>query len=112
MFPQFRPYLFLTLGRFPPEFSEERAELAMSMALASGADELGGDSIDLKNIPKTGFFLITLNARLSTARGYRIAHRKWEEAKLQPGTERPGNRLGCFLIFSHFLWAILCPQAI
>ena len=34
-------YLFLTFGRFPPEFSEDGAELlAMSMALASGADEL------------------------------------------------------------------------
>ena len=34
-------YLFLTFGRFPPEFNEDGAELlAMFMALASGAEEL------------------------------------------------------------------------
>ena len=47
-----------------------------------------------------------------TACGHRIAHRKWEETKLQRGTAGPGNRLGCCLVFFHFLWAILCPQAV
>ena len=51
----------------------------------------------------------TLNC---TACGHRIAHRKWKEIKLQPGTAEPGNRLGCCLISLHFLWAILCPQAV
>ena len=35
-----------------------------------------------------------------------------KETKLQPGTAGPGNRLGCCLISFHFLWAILCPQAV
>ena len=41
-----------------------------------------------------------------------MAHRKWKEAKQLPGTAGPGNRLSsCFVSF-HFLWAILCPQAL
>ena len=47
-----------------------------------------------------------------TACGHRIVHRKWKETKLQPGTAGPGNRLGCSLVSFHFLWAILCPQAV
>ena len=47
-----------------------------------------------------------------TACGHRIPHRKWKEIKLQPGTAGPGNRLGCCLVSFHFLWAILCPQAV
>ena len=47
-----------------------------------------------------------------TACGHRIAHRKWKETKQDPGTAGPGNRLGCCLIYLHFLWAILCPQAV
>ena len=47
-----------------------------------------------------------------TACRHRIAHRKWKETKLLPGTAGPGNRLGCCLIYLHFLWAILCPQAV
>ena len=43
---------------------------------------------------------------------HRIAHRKWKENKLQPGTAGPGNMLGCSLVSFHFLWAILCPQAV
>ena len=31
---------------------------------------------------------------------------------MQPGTAGPGNSLGCCLISFHFLWAILCPQAV
>ena len=49
---------------------------------------------------------------MSTACGHRIAHRKWKESKLQPGTAGPGNMLGCCLVSFHFLWAILCPQAV
>ena len=47
-----------------------------------------------------------------TACGHRIAHRKCKETKLQPGTAGPGNRLGCCLISFHFLWTILCLQAV
>ena len=39
-------------------------------------------------------------------------HRKWKETKQLPGTAGPGNRLGCCLVSFHFLWAILCPQAV
>ena len=39
-------------------------------------------------------------------------HRKWKETKLQPGTAGLGNMLGCCLLSFHFLWAILCPQAV
>ena len=35
-----------------------------------------------------------------------------KETKLQPGTAGPGNRLGSCLVSFHFLWAILCPQAV
>ena len=41
-----------------------------------------------------------------------MAHKKWKETKLQPGTAGPGNRLGCSLVSFHFLLAILCPQAV
>ena len=41
-----------------------------------------------------------------TACGQRMAHRKWKETKLQPGTAGPGNMLGCSLVSFHFLWAI------
>ena len=47
-----------------------------------------------------------------TACGHRMAHRKWKETKLQPGTAVPGNMLGCSLVSFHFLWAILCPQGV
>ena len=55
---------------------------------------------------------MTLYADLCTACGHRIAHRKWKETKLQPGTAGPGIRHGCCLVSFHFLWAILCPQAV
>ena len=48
----------------------------------------------------------------STTCRHGIAHRKWKENKQQPGTAEPGNRLGCCLVSFHFLWAILCPQAV
>ena len=48
----------------------------------------------------------------TTACGHRMANRKWKETKLQPGTAGPGNMLGCCLVTFHFLWAILCPQAV
>ena len=41
-----------------------------------------------------------------------MAHRKWKEIKQQPGTAGPGNMLGTCLVSFHFLWAILCPQAV
>ena len=53
-----------------------------------------------------------LPANPSTACGHRMAHRKWKENKLQPGTAGPSNMLGCSLISFHFRWAILCPQAV
>ena len=41
-----------------------------------------------------------------------VAHRKWKEIKqvpsMLPGTAVPG----CSLVSFHFLWAILCPQAV
>ena len=53
-----------------------------------------------------------LTRSLCTACGHRIAHRKWKENKLHPGTAGPGNMFGSCLVSSHFLWAILCPQAV
>ena len=50
--------------------------------------------------------------KFTTACGHRIAHRKWKETKLQPGITGLGNRLGSCLVSFHFLWAILCPQAV
>ena len=48
----------------------------------------------------------------TTACGHRMAHRKWKETKQQPsplpGPPVPGSSLVSF----HFLWAILCPQAV
>ena len=41
-----------------------------------------------------------------------MAYRKWKETKVHPGTAGPGNRLGCSLVSFHFLFAILCPQAV
>ena len=41
-----------------------------------------------------------------------MAHRKWKETKVQPATAGPGNMLGCCLVSFHFLWAILCTQAV
>ena len=41
--------------------------------------------------------------KLVTACGHRMAHRKWKETKLQPGTAGPGNMLGCCLFYFHFL---------
>ena len=41
-----------------------------------------------------------------------MAHRKWEENKLQPSL-LPGPAVpGCSLLSFHVLWAILCPQAL
>ena len=41
-----------------------------------------------------------------------MANRKWKETKQLPGTAGPGNMLGSCLVSFHFLWAILCPQAV
>ena len=42
----------------------------------------------------------------------RMAHRKWKETEQQPGTAEPGNMLGCFLNYFHFLWAILSTSTV
>ena len=41
-----------------------------------------------------------------------MTHRKWKETKVQPSTAGPGNMLGYSLVSFHFLWTILCPQAV
>ena len=50
--------------------------------------------------------------QMLTACGHRMAHRKWKDTKQQPsmlpGPAVPGSSLVSF----HFLWAILCPQAV
>ena len=47
-----------------------------------------------------------------TACGHRMAHRKWKETNQQPSM-LPGPAVpGCSLVSFHFLWAILCPQAV
>ena len=41
-----------------------------------------------------------------------MARRKWNETKQQPSL-LPGPAVpGCSLVSFHFLWAILCPQAV
>ena len=41
-----------------------------------------------------------------------MAHRKWKEIKQQPSL-LPGPAVpGSCLVSFHFLWAILCPQAV
>ena len=42
----------------------------------------------------------------------RMANRIWKEAKQQPGTARPGNRLGSCLVSFYFLWAILSTSTV
>ena len=54
----------------------------------------------------------SLTLKPYTACGHRNAHRKRKETKLQPDTAGPGNRLCSCLVSFHFLWAILCPQAV
>ena len=41
-----------------------------------------------------------------------MAHRKWQETKLQQRTAGPGNMLGCCLVSLHFLWAILSTSTV
>ena len=48
----------------------------------------------------------------STACGHRMAHRKWREIKLQPGTAGSGNRLGSCSVSFHILLANLCLQGV
>ena len=45
-------------------------------------------------------------------RGCLVGHRKWKEAKQQPGTAGPGNILGCCLIYIHFLWGKLSTRTV
>ena len=65
-----------------------------------------------RNVGKKTAFILFFNQMQSTASGHGMAHRKWKETKMQPGTAGPGNMLGCCLVIFHFLWAILCPQAV
>ena len=59
--------------------------------------------------PVTLILVPTLNC---TVCGHRMAHRKWKETKQQPSL-LPGPAVpGCSLVSFHFLWAILCPQAV
>ena len=49
---------------------------------------------------------------VSTVFVLRMAHRKWKEIKQQPSL-LPGPAVpGCSLVSFHFLWVILCPQAV
>ena len=50
--------------------------------------------------------MLTFCGKLCTACGHRIAHRKWKETELQPGTAGPDNMLGSCLLSFLFLWAI------
>ena len=42
----------------------------------------------------------------------RIAHRKWNETKQEPGLAGPGNMLACYIVSFHFLWAILSTSTV
>ena len=61
---------------------------------------------------KTRLLQIHTSLQYCTACRHRMAHRKWKESKqlpsMLPGTAAPG----CCLVSFHFLWAILCPQAV
>ena len=56
--------------------------------------------------------IVQLSFTRCTVCGHRMAHRKWRETKLHPGTAGPGSMLGCCLISFHFLLANLCPQTV
>ena len=73
------------------------------------ADGFGSETEDVSGMLQD---FEKLRGMLHTACGHRIDHRKWKETKLQPGTAGPGNMLGCCLVSFHFMWAILCPQAV
>ena len=63
-----------------------------------GAGLLGFYKLHLLQFISIEFVLVPvvlLGAFTFTACGDRIAHRKWKETKLLPGTAGPGNRLGC-----------------
>ena len=69
----------------------------------------------MQNWADSGELIIQVNPTKGheyTACGHRIAYRKWKEVKRQPGTGGPGNMLGSCLVSFHFLWAILCTQAV
>ena len=58
---------------------------------------------------------LTLNVPSHELRrsGHRMAHRKWKETKQQPSMLPCTTAVpGCSLVSFHFLWAILCPQAV
>ena len=47
-----------------------------------------------------------------TACGHRMAHRKWKKTKQEPSMFLGPAVPGCNLVSFHFLWAILCLQAV
>ena len=49
-------------------------------------------------------FLELANNKDCTACGYRMAHRKRKDPKLQPGTAGPGSMIGSCLVSFHFLY--------
>ena len=63
--------------------------------------------------PHVGFRIeLISHTTYSTPCGHRMAHRKWKEIKQQP-TLLPGPSVpGSCLVSFHFLWAILCLQAV
>ena len=71
---------------------------------------LNFDSILLSGL--LGILSVCFSPDRPTACGHRMAHRKWRDIKLQPGTAGPGNMLGSCLVSFHILWANLCPQAV
>ena len=56
--------------------------------------------------------VLCLKKKICTACGHRLAHRKWKETKQQPSMVSGPAVPGCCLVSFHFLWAILCPQAV
>ena len=99
-----------------------QADLLYSARAQGGPQEMERNEATAKHIawPSCAWLLLTFfpypvghpDHVHCTACRHRMAHRKWKEAKLQPGTAGPGNMLGCSLVSFHFLWAILCPQAV
>ena len=53
-----------------------------------------------------------MNSSVCTVLVLRMANRKWIETEQQPGTDEPGNMLGCCLNYFQFLWAILSTSTV
>ena len=61
--------------------------------------------------PLEGNFVVRKREK-GTVLVLRMANRIWKEAKQQPGTAWPGNRLGSCLVSFQFLWAILSTSTV